>query len=118
MAKNQGDAQKKENGQQKGRHVGAGKDTKRKLIPPFVMLAAGAAAGISMVMRGGELREFLANLLLVLFLFYLLGCILKGVLDWIEEQNAQRIKSEEEVIEKGPEEAAEEIESLEETAKE
>ena len=57
-------------------------------------------------------------------LFYVLGCILKGILDMIERQNRPPEPDEDEVIEKGSEEgnseeeASEEGDSEEETSEE
>lgn len=80
------------------------KEAKRKLIPPFVMLTAGAVTSILMVVKGCELNEFLARLLIILIIFYMLGCVLKDILDRIERQNAPvESEGEEEVIEKEPE---------------
>lgn len=80
------------------------KEAKRKLIPPFVMLTAGAVTSILMVVKGCELNEFLAGLLAILFIFYVLGCLLKGILDMIDRQNAPpEPEGEEDVIEKGSE---------------
>lgn len=80
------------------------KQAKRKLIPPFVMLTAGAVTSILMVVKGCELNEFLARLLTILIIFYVLGCLLKDILDRIDRQNAPPEPAEEEdVIEKDPE---------------
>ncbi len=77
------------------------KGAKRKLIPPFVMLTAGAVTSILMVIKGCELNEFLARLLVILIIFYVLGCLLKDILDRIDRQNAPpEPEGEEEVIEK------------------
>lgn len=96
------------------------KETKRKLIPPFVMLTAGAVTSILMVIKGCELNEFLARLLAILMIFYVLGCLLKGILDRIDRQNAPpEPEGEEEVIEKDFEGAETDGESTErETAEE
>ncbi len=80
------------------------KEAKRKLIPPFVMLTAGAVTSILMVIKGCELNEFLARLLAILIIFYVLGCLLKDILDRIDRQNAPpEPEGEEEVIEKDSE---------------
>lgn len=126
MAKKEDNAQKKEKKQRRGVHFSNSREAKLKLIPPFVMLAAGAVTSIIMVVHGCGLHQFLTRLLLVLFLFYVLGCVLKGTLDMIERQNRppEPDESEDEVIEKGSEEekseeeASEEGDSEEETSKE
>lgn len=82
------------------------KEAKRKLIPPFVMLTAGAVSSILMVVKGCELNQFLARLLTILIIFYVLGCLLKDILDRIDRQNAPpepEEEGEEEVIEKDAE---------------
>lgn len=113
MAKKKDDAQKKEEKKgRQGRRFSVSKEAKRRLIPPFVMLTAGAAASILMVTQGRyELHEFLKCLLLILLLFYILGCLLKGALDIIDRQNTPPEPEEDEMIEKGPEEAEPEAEA-------
>lgn len=107
MAKKKDNAEKKE---KRGGHrlFSVSKEAKRRLIPPFIMLTAGAVSSILMVAQGRyELHEFLRNLLLILLLFYILGCLLKGALDRIDRQNTPpepEESDEEEIIEKGPEE--------------
>ena len=76
---------------------------KRKLIPVFIMLLAGAIAGILMMLGGYELH-ILRNLLIVLLGFYLLGYLLKYILDRMALQNEKAISDEGEVIKKQPEE--------------
>lgn len=105
MAKNEEKDQK----DKRRKHIPLSKEEKRKLIPPMVMLTAGAVTSILMVALGGSgLNDFLAKLLAILFVFYVLGCILKGILDAIDKQNAPIEPEEGEVIEKGPD--GEEIE--------
>ena len=77
---------------------------KRRLIPVFIMLLAGAIAGILMMVGGYELHVLLRNLLIVLLLFYFLGYFLKRILDRMAAQNEKAILDEGEVIEKQPEE--------------
>lgn len=114
MAKKEDNAQKKEKKQRRGIHFSNSREAKLKLIPAFVMLAAGAVISIVMVVHGCELQQFLTRLLLVLLLFYVLGCMLKGVLDIIERQNRPPEPEEDEVIEKGPEEEKSEEEASKE----
>lgn len=77
---------------------------KRKLIPVFIMLLAGAIAGILMMIGGYELHILLRNLLIVLLIFYFLGYLLKKILDRMALQNEKAVLDEGEVIEKQPEE--------------
>ena len=115
MAKKE-DKERKEGS--KNRSDGFGKEAKRKLIPPFVMLTAGAVTSILMVIKGCELNEFLARLLAILLIFYVLGGLLKGMLDRIDRQNAPpEPEGEEDVIEKDPE-TEEEVEAEREPAEE
>lgn len=74
---------------------------KRKLLAPFLMLSAGAVAGIAMFNYKYELREMLGILILVLTVFYILGILIAKMLDRFERQN-EKIASEKEgeVIEK------------------
>lgn len=88
MAKKEDKGQKKEKKKSRGRIFSISKEAKRRLIPPFVMLMAGAVTSILMVVKGCSLNEFLARLLAILFIFYILGCVLKGMLDTIDRQNA------------------------------
>ena len=112
MAKKKDNAENKEKKKREGHRLFVvSKEAKRRLRPPFIMLTAGAVSSILMVMQGRyELHEFLRNLLLILLFFYILGCLLKGVLDMIDRQNTPPEPEEneendgEEVIEKGPEE--------------
>ncbi len=64
-----------------------GKSGRRKLIPAFIMLLAGAIAGILMAVGGYEPHVLLFRLFLVLLGFYMLGCILKYTLDRFDRQN-------------------------------
>ena len=101
MAKKKDDTNKKEKKQRQGRMFSVSKEAKRRLIPPFIMRTAGAAASILMVMQGSyELHEFLKVLLLILVLFYILGCLLKSALDVIDRQNTPPEPEEDEMIEK------------------
>lgn len=64
---------------------------KRKLMPLFLMLFAGAMSGIIMLMLDYETKTMLSILLAVLIGFYLAGCLLKGMLDKFEAQNEKRL---------------------------
>lgn len=73
---------------------------KRRLIPPFVMLLAGAATSITMRLLHYETRTMLVILLCVLVGFYMAGCVIKGMLDRFEKQIEEADREEGEVIEK------------------
>lgn len=79
------------------------KARKRKLIPPFVMLFAGAVVSIVMRILHYELQPMLIILLCVLLGFYFVGRILQIMLDRFELQIQEAHMEEGEVIEKEPE---------------
>lgn len=73
---------------------------KRKLIPPFIMLLAGAITSITMRMLHYDMKTMLIILLGVLLGFYIAGCVIKGMLDRFEKQIEEAGMEEGEVIEK------------------
>lgn len=73
---------------------------KRKLIPPFIMLLAGAITSITMRMLHYDMKTMLTILLGVLLGFYIAGCVIKGMLDKFEKQIEEAGMEEGEVIEK------------------
>lgn len=77
---------------------------KRRLIPPFVMLFAGAVTSITMRVLHYETKTMLIILLCVLVGFYFAGCVLKTMLDRFERQIEEAHMEEGEVIEKEPSE--------------
>lgn len=80
------------------------KARKRRLIPPFVMLLAGAVVSITMRIRHYDLQTMLIVLLAVLLGFYFVGRILQIMLDRFEQQIQEAHMEEGEVIEKEPSE--------------
>ncbi len=78
------------------------KARKRRLIPPFVMLLAGAVVSIDMRIQRYELQPMLIVLLCVLLGFYFVGRILQIMLDRFEQQIQEAHMEEGEVIEKEP----------------
>lgn len=76
------------------------KARKRKLIPPFVMLFAGAVTSITMRVLHYEMKTMLIVLLCVLLGFYIAGCVLKTMLDRFERQIEEEAMEKGEVIEK------------------
>ncbi len=80
------------------------KRKKRKLIPAFVMLLAGAIVSITMRFLHYELQTMLIVLLCVLSGFYFVGRILQIMLDRFEIQIHEAQMEEGEVIEKEPSE--------------
>ncbi len=75
---------------------------KRKLIPPFVMLLAGAIASITMYILHYKSKDMLVILLCVLLGFYIAGELLKWMLDRFEAQVAEARNDAGEVYEKEP----------------
>lgn len=73
---------------------------KRKLIPPFIMLAAGAIVSITLRVQHYDTSSMLVILLCALVGFYIAGCILKGMLDIFEHQIEEADMEAGEVIEK------------------
>ena len=78
------------------------KARKRRLIPPFVMLLAGAIVSITMRVLHYELLTMLVVLLCVLLGYYFVGRILQIMLDRFERQIQEAHMEEGEVIEKEP----------------
>lgn len=78
------------------------KARKRKLIPPFIMLLAGAITSITMRILHYETKTMLIILLCVLIGFYFAGSVLKTMLDRFERQIEEAHMEEGEVIEKEP----------------
>lgn len=76
------------------------REKKRRLIPPFVMLLAGAAVSITLRIQQYDTKSMLIILLCALVGFYIAGCILKGMLDRFEHQLEEADMEEGEVIEK------------------
>lgn len=73
---------------------------KRRLIPPFVMLLAGAIVSITMYILHYEVKFLLIVLVCVLVVFYMLGDTLRWMLNHFEAQNEEARMEEGEVIEK------------------
>lgn len=78
---------------------------KRRLIPPFVMLLAGAIVSITMYILHYEVKILLIVLVCVLVVFYMLGDTLRWMLNRFEAQNEEARMEEGEVIEKELDEA-------------
>jgi len=72
----------------------------RKTLPLLLMLIAGAITAIMNLALEYPLKNKLFALLLVLLIFYFLGCFIQNLLDWFDKLNAERAEAEGEVIEK------------------
>ena len=73
---------------------------KRRLIPPFVMLFAGAVTSITMRILHYEMKTMLIILLCVLIGFYIAGSVIQYMLDKFEQQILEANMEKGEVIEK------------------
>ena len=73
---------------------------KRKLIPPFVMLFAGAVVSITLWCIHSALKDMLIILLCVLLGFYFAGSVIKWMLDQFEAQIEKERMEDGEIIEK------------------
>ncbi len=72
----------------------------RKMIPLALMLVAGAICSIVCIVQGYDVFTMLLALFIVLLVFYILGCIIKRVMEAFERENEEKNKEEGEVIEK------------------
>lgn len=75
---------------------------KRKLMPPFMMLFAGSIASIVMYLNHYEIKSMLWILVAVLIIFYIVGVLIKMILDsfYRELEKVNAVADEGEVIEK------------------
>ena len=72
----------------------------RKLIPLTLMLIAGAMCSIVCFAQGYDAYTMLWALFIVLLIFYVLGSVIKRVMEKFEIENEEKSKEEGEVIEK------------------
>lgn len=86
-------------------------------MPLVLMLVAGAVTCIITFIKNCSMFSRLLSLLIVLLVFYFIGCVIKWTLDYFDLQNEEKNIEEGEVIEKDtevePEEKAEENEESE-----
>ncbi len=68
---------------------------KRKLIPVIMMLVSGVISCLFTMARGESLLYRMTALLGSMLLFYGLGCVLCGVLNYFERVNEERLAAEE-----------------------
>lgn len=73
---------------------------KRNLIPPFIMLMAGLLSSLIMFFMKYDTKDMLIILLVVLFIFYTIGLLIKIMMDSFEKRNSQKHSEEGEVFEK------------------
>lgn len=69
---------------------------KTKTIPALIMLLAGAIASVAGIMSQMEIVSFTKMLFIVLIVFYLLGCVVKVILDkyFMETQEEETTEGE------------------------
>jgi len=72
----------------------------RKMIPLTLMLVAGAICSIVCYAQHYDIFTMLLALFIVLLVFYILGLIIKRIMEEFERENEERAKKEGEVIEK------------------
>lgn len=101
------DDKEKEREREKEQQRAEERAKKRKLIPPFIMLLAGAIVSITMFVSHYKLKDMLIILLCVLIVFYMAGEVIKWMLDRFEAQIEEARMDEGEVIEKEPDDAGE-----------
>ena len=91
---------------------------KTKSIPAIVMLSAGFIACIAGMSAHMEVADFMKMLLVVLLLFYILGCFMQMIIDknFKEKQDEETTDGEEHPAE--GEEASEDAEEQEEAGEE
>ena len=73
---------------------------KTKNIPSIIMLLAGAITSIITYFNAYTVRRMLFTLLVVLVIFYILGLIVKGIMDYFISVKEDKKDDEGKVIEK------------------
>lgn len=74
----------------------------RKEMPLVLMLSAGAVTALICYFKGYDLSHMLVALLATLVVFYMMGSIIKMILDSFDKKNKEEVSPEGEVIEKEP----------------
>ena len=72
---------------------------KRKFIPVIMMLVSGIISCLLTMLRGETLLYRMAVLLITMLLFYGLGQVLCGVLNYFDRENEKRLAEEEALAE-------------------
>ncbi|MCR4962078.1 MAG: hypothetical protein K6A74_11515 [Lachnospiraceae bacterium] len=75
----------------------------RRQMPLVLMLTAGLVTALFTYFKGFDLSSMLIALLATLVIFYMIGCIIRMILDSFEKQDKETVAPEGEVIEKEPE---------------
>ena len=74
----------------------------RKEMPLLLMLVAGLTTALVAYFKGFNLSTMLIALLATLVVFYMIGCIIKMILDSFDKKNNAKLADEGSVIEKEP----------------
>lgn len=87
-----------------------GCDMKTKSVPAIIMLSAGFIACIAGMSAHMEVADFMKMLLIVLILFYVLGCVVKIIIEknfneMLDEETTEGEETEKEASLEGEEEA-------------
>ena len=85
---------------------------KRKNLPLIIMLIAGAITSIIAFRKGYELQEKLLMLLITLVVFYGLGCLLAGTMNYFDKVNEEKRLEEEKADEQRKKDAEENKEQI------
>lgn len=75
----------------------------RRQMPLVLMLTAGLVTSLFTYFKGYKLSSMLIALLATLVVFYMIGCIIRMILDSFDKKNKEQVAPEGEVIEKEPE---------------
>ncbi len=85
---------------------------KRKLLPAFIMLSAGAIVSIYTFFQGYEMGKWLVTLFATMVLFLFLGLVFEWMLEYFDKVNTEREEEEQiRIIEEAAEQAEEEAET-------
>lgn len=91
---------------------------KTKTLPAIIMLLAGFIACMAGMNAHMEVADFMKMLFIVLIIFYILGCIVKAIIDKnfveVQEETTDGDKTEEEEISRLDEDETAEAEDEEE----
>lgn len=84
---------------------------KTRQVPVIIMLIAGLMTSIAAIINHMETTQFLKILIVVLIIFYIVGCVIKVVLDKNFKEEVEEAATEEAAEEETTEEAVEQEDS-------
>lgn len=73
----------------------------RKVMPVILMLLAGALTSLLAYFRGFGLKKMLLALMAAMVVFFLMGSIIRMILDNFDKKNEEAEKAKEEVSDEG-----------------